>query len=197
MRLVSTRLPDPEPRTAPPRRTNRRAAQSRRRAILGTALLLVTVVAAIASAAIPAGAAGSRASQNSASAATRARPEQRVPGWWRTATARRGNQPARSRPVKVIHTRASWYGPGFHGRRTASGERFNQNAMTLASRHLPFGTRVRVVNLKTGKAAIGRVNDRGPFRGGYQADLSKALAKRIGMGGVAPVRIEVLPHPQQ
>jgi rare lipoprotein A (peptidoglycan hydrolase) len=94
--------------------------------------------------------------------------------------------------LKVIHTRATWYGPGFHGRRTASGERFNQNAMTLASRHLPFGTRVRVINPRTGKSAIARVNDRGPFRSGYTADLSKGLAFRIGMRSSGPVRLEIL-----
>ncbi len=98
----------------------------------------------------------------------------------------------RDRVLRVINTRATWYGPGFHGRRTASGERFNQNAMTMASRHLPFGTRVRVTNPRNGKSAIARVNDRGPFRGGYTADLSKGLAKRIGLLGNGPVRIEIL-----
>lgn len=114
----------------------------------------------------------------------------------RMAVVRRKPKPkvARARAVKIIHTRATWYGPGFHGRRTASGERFNQNAMTLASRHLPFGTQVRVVNMKTGRSAVGRVNDRGPFRGGYTADLSKALAFRIGMRGSGPVRLEILPR---
>jgi len=95
-------------------------------------------------------------------------------------------------PVKVIHTRATWYGPGFHGHRTASGERFDRNAMTLASRHLPMGTRVRVIYLMTGKSAVARVNDRGPFRGGYQADLSQGLARKIGMSASGPVRLEVL-----
>jgi rare lipoprotein A len=97
------------------------------------------------------------------------------------------------RPTKIIHTRATWYGPGFHGRRTASGERFNRNAMTLASRHLPFGTRVRVVNPHTGRSAVARVNDRGPFRGGYTADLSQALARRIGLSSSGAVRLEILP----
>jgi rare lipoprotein A len=96
------------------------------------------------------------------------------------------------RALKVIHTRATWYGPGFHGRRTASGEIFNRNAMTLASRHLPFGTRVRVINPRTGRAAVARVNDRGPFRSGYTADLSQALARRIGLGGSGAVRLEIL-----
>jgi rare lipoprotein A len=108
-------------------------------------------------------------------------------------------KPAKStvKPVKIIHTRATWYGPGFHGRRTASGERFNRNAMTLASRHLPFGTRVRVVNPKTGRSAIARVNDRGPFRGGYTADLSQGLARRIGLSNSGAVRLEILPKTAQ
>lgn len=95
--------------------------------------------------------------------------------------------------TRVIHTRATWYGPGFHGRRTASGERFNRYAMTLASRHLPFGTRVRVVNLRTGRAAVARVNDRGPFgKRGYTADLSQGLARSIGLRGHGPIRLEIL-----
>lgn len=88
---------------------------------------------------------------------------------------------------------ASWYGPGFHGRRTASGERFNRNAMTLASRHLPFGTRVRITNLKNGKTVIGRVNDRGPFVHGRIVDLSQGMARRLGIGGVGKVKVEVVP----
>jgi peptidoglycan lytic transglycosylase len=103
-----------------------------------------------------------------------------------------GSAAEKARVLKVIHTRATWYGPGFHGRRTASGERFNRHAMTLASRHLPFGTRVRVTNPKTGKSAIARVNDRGPFRGGYTADLSQGLAQRIGLRGSGPVKLEIL-----
>lgn len=88
---------------------------------------------------------------------------------------------------------ASWYGPGFHGRRTASGERFNRNAMTLAHRHLPFGTRVRITNLKNGKILEGRVNDRGPFHGNRVVDLSQGMARRLGIGGVGPVKVEVVP----
>lgn len=100
---------------------------------------------------------------------------------------------ARVTPLKVIRTRATWYGPGFHGRRTASGERFNRFAMTLASRHLPMGTRVRVVNPSTGRSAMARVNDRGPFTRGYTADLSQGLAQRIGMRSSGPIRLEILP----
>jgi rare lipoprotein A len=100
----------------------------------------------------------------------------------------------RLKVVKVLNTRATWYGPGFHGKRTASGERFSRHAMTLASRHLPMGTRVRVVNPYTGKAAVARVNDRGPFRGGSTADLSQALARKIGLSSSGKVRLEILRH---
>jgi rare lipoprotein A len=95
--------------------------------------------------------------------------------------------------VKVIRTRATWYGPGFHGKRTASGERFNRDAMTLASRHLPLGTKVRVINPSTGKSSLARVNDRGPFGSRHvTVDLSQGLAKRIGLRGTGPVHVEVL-----
>ena len=84
---------------------------------------------------------------------------------------------------------ATWYGPGFHGRKTASGERFNTNALTAAHRTLPFGTRVRVVNAATGRSVVVRINDRGPFRRGTVIDLSKASAAAIGMGGTARVTL--------
>jgi rare lipoprotein A len=84
---------------------------------------------------------------------------------------------------------ASWYGPGFHGRRTANGETFNQNSLTAAHKHLPFGTRVRVTNKYNGRSVIVRINDRGPFIGGRALDLSKEAAARISMigSGHAPV----------
>ncbi|MBD2159375.1 septal ring lytic transglycosylase RlpA family protein [Limnothrix sp. FACHB-1083] len=89
---------------------------------------------------------------------------------------------------------ASWYGPGFHGNRTANGERFNQNALTAAHRTLPFGTLVRVTNLRNGRSVIVRINDRGPFTRGRIVDLSVAAAREIDMysSGVASVRLEVL-----
>ncbi|MGQ4648616.1 septal ring lytic transglycosylase RlpA family protein [Lyngbya aestuarii] len=89
---------------------------------------------------------------------------------------------------------ASWYGPGFHGRLSASGERFNQNAMTAAHRHLPFGTSVRVTNLNNGRSVVVRINDRGPFVRGRVIDLSAGAAKALGMinSGTAPVRVEVV-----
>jgi rare lipoprotein A len=76
---------------------------------------------------------------------------------------------------------ASWYGPGFHGRTAASGEKFNQNAMTAAHKTLPFGTIVKVVNQKTGKSVKVKINDRGPYHGGRIIDLSKAAAAQLGI----------------
>lgn len=89
---------------------------------------------------------------------------------------------------------ASWYGPGFDGRKSASGEIFNQNALTAAHRKLPFGTQVRVTNLNNGRSVVVRINDRGPFIGGRVIDLSTAAAKALGMmqTGVARVRLDVL-----
>ena len=89
---------------------------------------------------------------------------------------------------------ASYYGPGFHGRRTANGEAFNMHAMTAAHRTLPFGTKVKVTNLANGKSAIVRVNDRGPYANGRIIDLSVAAAKQIGStnSGTARVTLEVL-----
>lgn len=90
--------------------------------------------------------------------------------------------------------KASWYGPGFQGRRTASGERFNQRDFTAAHRTLPFGTKVQVTNLMNGKTVVVRINDRGPYGKGRIIDLSKAAAKEIDMihKGVVPVEITVL-----
>lgn len=89
---------------------------------------------------------------------------------------------------------ASWYGPGFHGNRSASGEVFNQNALTAAHRNLPFGTQVRVTNLSNGQSVVVRINDRGPYSGGRVIDLSAAAARAVGLiqAGVAPVSIDVL-----
>jgi len=104
--------------------------------------------------------------------------------------------PAAPRQVAVASYdgSASWYGPGFHGNRSASGEVFNQNALTAAHRSLPFGTQVRVTNLNNGRSVIVRINDRGPFSGGRIIDLSRAAASAIDMvnAGVARVRVEVL-----
>ena len=87
---------------------------------------------------------------------------------------------------------ASWYGPGFHGRRTASGETFDTHDMTAAHRTLPFGTRVRVVNQRTGQSVIVRINDRGPYVRGRVIDLSKASAEFLGISGVGAVALSRL-----
>lgn len=76
---------------------------------------------------------------------------------------------------------ASWYGPGFHGRKTASGERFNSYDMTAAHRYLPFGTRLKVVNESNGRSVIVRVNDRGPFTHRRIIDLAKGPAQALGL----------------
>jgi len=88
----------------------------------------------------------------------------------------------------------SWYGAQFHDRKTASGERFDSAALTMAHPSLPFGTMVRVTNLRNGRSVVVRVNDRGPFVGTRIADLSQAAASEIGMmrKGLARARIEVL-----
>ncbi|WP_416667814.1 septal ring lytic transglycosylase RlpA family protein [Egbenema bharatensis] len=98
-------------------------------------------------------------------------------------------------PVQVsISGMASWYGPGFHGNYSASGEVFNENALTAAHRTLPFGTQVRVTNMDNGLSVVVRINDRGRFHGNRVIDLSTAAARSIGLvqSGVAPVNVEVL-----
>ena len=87
---------------------------------------------------------------------------------------------------------ASWYGPGFQGRQTANGERFNTHAMTAAHRSLPFGSRVKVTNNQTGRSVVVRINDRGPFVHGRIIDLSKASAQAIGISGVGRVTLSRL-----
>ena len=88
----------------------------------------------------------------------------------------------------------SWYGGKFHQRPTASGELFNANALTMAHPTLPFGTKVKVTNLRNGRSVVVRVNDRGPFVGHRIGDLSKAAAEALGMmkRGVARARFEIL-----
>ncbi|MBI3607185.1 MAG: septal ring lytic transglycosylase RlpA family protein [Nitrospirae bacterium] len=89
---------------------------------------------------------------------------------------------------------ASWYGEPFHGRPTASGERFDMHGFTAAHRSLPFGTRLKVTDETTGRSAIVTVNDRGPFVRGRQMDLSYGAAREIGLvgEGVGRVSAEVL-----
>jgi rare lipoprotein A len=86
---------------------------------------------------------------------------------------------------------ASWYGPGFHGKRTANGERYDMHRLTAAHRSLPFGSIVEVRNLDNGKRVRVRINDRGPFVRGRIIDLSYTAAKRIGMIGNGTARVEL------
>lgn len=116
--------------------------------------------------------------------------------------------PAAPKPIRIALTTrpilaritgvASWYGPGFHGNRSANGEIFNQNAFTAAHRNLPFGTQVKVTNLNNGLSVMVRINDRGPYARGRIIDLSAAAARSIGIihTGVAPVSLEILGRPQ-
>ena len=88
--------------------------------------------------------------------------------------------------------RASWYGPRFHGRLTANGEIYDQNAYTAAHKSLRFGTLLRITNPRTNKSVIVRINDRGPYIPGRQIDLSKAVAEELDVigGGVRKLKIE-------
>ncbi len=90
--------------------------------------------------------------------------------------------------------RVAWYGRRFAGRRTASGERFDPNAMTMAHRSLPFGTQVKVTHAESGRSVVVRVNDRGPTQPDRIGDLSHAAARSLGIlrSGVADVELEVL-----
>lgn len=96
--------------------------------------------------------------------------------------------------TRAIYGEASWYGPTFHGKTTASGERYNMLGLTAAHRTLPFGTYVRVTNTVNERSLIVRINDRGPFMKGRIIDLSYTAAKILDIpaAGVMRVRLEVL-----
>jgi rare lipoprotein A len=91
---------------------------------------------------------------------------------------------------------ASWYGPGFHGKETASGETFNQGKMTAAHPTLPMGTQATVTNLENSKKVEVRINDRGPYVGDRVIDLSRAAARKLDMeeDGTTEVKIETKPQ---
>src|SRR5439155_25683535 len=94
-------------------------------------------------------------------------------------------------PANVFYGECTWYGPGFAGHPTASGEPFNPNALTAASPWLPFGTQLKVTDLSSGLSVQVRVNDRGPFGRGV-LDLSAHAAQVIHLSGWQRVRIEIL-----
>jgi len=105
------------------------------------------------------------------------------------------------KPIKVWSGIVSWYGPRFEGRPTASGEPFDMFSLTAAHPTLPLGSIVRLVNVKTGRSQVVRINDRGPFVDGREMDVSFLVATRLGLleKGVGRIRIELLdePRPQQ
>lgn len=96
---------------------------------------------------------------------------------------------------RVVTGIASYYGPEFNHRRTANGERYRPGEMTAAHPTLPFGTRLRVTNLRNGRHVVVRVNDRGPYARGRVLDVSRAAARQLGFldRGIARVKLEVLP----
>lgn len=106
--------------------------------------------------------------------------------------------PAASRPGRSAallgQGLASWYGGKFHGRRTASGERFDRHALTAAHRTLPFGTRVRVRSLATGQEVVVRINDRGPHKPSRIIDLSEAAITALGVRHRGVTAVELLPE---
>jgi rare lipoprotein A len=101
-------------------------------------------------------------------------------------------------PIKSWTGIASWYGPGFDGHPTASGQLYDMYAATAAHPWLPLGSVIRVVNLSTGVSQLARINDRGPYFNDRELDLSYILASRLGIleAGTANVRIELLEEPQ-
>jgi rare lipoprotein A (peptidoglycan hydrolase) len=103
------------------------------------------------------------------------------------------------KPVKTWVGNATWYGPGFSGRRTANGERYDPEALTAAHPNLPFGSIVRIVNARTGQFEVVRINDRGPYQEGREIDVSYAVARKIGLihPGVSQMRLELLELPEK
>lgn len=111
------------------------------------------------------------------------------------AACSRNRKPATVASLGVPAERgyASWYGPSFHGRRTANGERYDMNAMTAAHPSLPFGSLVTVRNTDNGREAVVRINDRGPFKKSRIVDLSYAAAERLGIVGPGTAIVELYP----
>lgn len=110
-----------------------------------------------------------------------------------------GNLPeAPQKPLHVWVGNSSWYGPGFHGRTTANGEVFDMNAPTAAHVSLPLGSLVRLVNPKTGRSRIVRINDRGPIIPNRELDVSFEVAQSLGFveKGVTQLRMELLEVPR-
>ena len=96
--------------------------------------------------------------------------------------------------IRSFQGQASWYGPGFYGNRTSSGEVLRPGSFTAAHRSLPFGTKVLVTNMTNGKTAMVRINDRGPFHGSRVIDVAHGAASQLGLtaSGTAKVKLEVI-----
>jgi len=108
---------------------------------------------------------------------------------WSVAAAA-PTQPLPVIPEPAQSLQASWYGPRYHGRLTASGEVFDMNQLTAAHRELPFGTRLQVTYPANGHGVLVRINDRGPFVAGRDLDLSLAAARRLGIEQQGLARVE-------
>ena len=106
---------------------------------------------------------------------------------------------ANPRPGDVLKGVASYYHDSLHGRKTASGERYDKAALTAAHKSLPLGTKVRVTNPATGKSIVVKINDRGPFIKGRIIDLSRRAARELKMvkKGLAKVRVEIIATPSR
>ena len=120
-----------------------------------------------------------------------------VASWVQAPLAARPERPVK--PIKVWSAVASWYGPHFQGRTTASGQPYDMFAPTAAHLWLPFGSLIRVVNSRTGRSQLVRINDRGPFIDDRELDVSFLVATRLGLleRGVDTVRIELLEVPRR
>lgn len=104
------------------------------------------------------------------------------------------NRDLQKTPRFVQSGKASWYGPGFHGRVTASGEPFDEAGLTAAHKSFPLGSKAKVTNLTNGHSVEVKINDRGPFTEGRIIDLSRAAARALGIleSGIALVRVELI-----
>jgi rare lipoprotein A len=116
------------------------------------------------------------------------------------AIACSGNRKPASAPptlgVPIERGIASWYGPKFNGRMTASGERYDMNALTAAHPSLPFGTKIGVRNTRTGREVVVKVNDRGPYSKNRIVDLSYAAAREVGVVGPGTASVEIYLVPE-
>lgn len=160
-----------------------------RPALLSVSTLTSTTTAAVAAVAEAASAPVSAAvSAVSAVTTAIAEPVQRIRSAAATTTARVTGQPHRTGA-------ASYYADKFHGRKTASGETFDNGELTMAHRTLPLGTLVKVTNLANNTSVVVRVNDRGPYSGGRVADLSRAAAEKLKMiqRGIVDVALHIVP----